>query len=218
MNKFVKLKGYPEYYFMVISKIEELPSGISDTMQKRIETVVGNELLSKKEYCPQVFFGRFHHAVHNKPNYAEILNKYVGNTLLIRPIGSFMFLQSKHEIEDIVYAEDFPEKNIDAKIVVCENDMEAEPEWIKYLKERFPEQKIRVLNFFKTRTEESLKISLTGVDLITFSTTFSNFDWFKKAINCSNNQKFIGYCHNPDNWDEAKLISGNRELEIVDKL
>lgn len=218
MNKFVKIKGYPHNYFMTISKVEELPDGISDTMQKRIETVVGSELMSKKDYHPQIFFERFHHAVHNKPDYEGILKKLPGKTLLIRPIGSFMILHDDHEIEEIVYSKDFPEENSDAKIVVCENDMEAESQWIEYLNKRFPEQKIKVLNFFRTRSEESLKESFSGVDFITFSTTFSSFDWFEKAVKCSDNQKIIGYSHSPQNWDKAKVISGSRILEIVNKL
>jgi len=219
MNKFVKIKGYPEQYFMLISKAEELPNRIEDSMSERLQRVIGNELMSEKDYKPaNMFFERYNYACHNKLDYKKTLDKYK-KPLLIRSIGSYMTLSDSHEIEETIYSHDFPSENDNANIVVCENDMNAEPAWLDYLQNKFPDQKIKVLNFFSSRSEESLKKSLKNVEHITFSTTFTNFDWFEKIVrNTTNDKKILGFCHNPEQWEEAKTIACNHNLEIVNSL
>jgi len=186
-----------------------------------MERTISAELTSKKDYPPQLFFERFNMAVHTKMNYANILEKYsnLNPTLLIRKIGSFMLLHKDHIIEEDFYMNDFPDDNQEAEIVICENDHQAESEWIKYLSKIYPDKKIRTLNFFSTRSEESLKESLKNVSKITFSTTFTNYDWYEKIIKCMKpEQEIIGYCHNPSKWEHAKEISKNANLQIINKI
>jgi len=219
MNKFVKIKGYPENYFMVISKVEDLPNGIDDQMSERMISTVGKELIKPKDYKPSsMFMDRYNFACHHKFDYEATLNK-TDRPLLIRSIGSYMLLLDSHEIEETIYAHDFPSENENADIVVCENDMEAETLWIDYLNIKFPNQKIKVLNFFGTRTEESIKESLKNVEHITFSTTFTSLDWFEKIIkNISKDKHILGFCHVPERWEEVKAISKDLNLEIVESL
>lgn len=216
MNKYVKIEGYPDQYFMMISKKEELPNSINKTMSERIERTVAQELTSdKKPYQGKMFFERYNFVCNNTVNYARVLKEY-DCVLLIRKIGSFMTLNDNHIIEEEIYSNDFPSRNDDATIVICENDMYAEKEWVDYLKKTYPNEKIKVLNFFNSRTKESVLESFDKAKKITFSTTFSKHEWFKKLVDCCNyNHKIIGYSHNPEEWNIVKDYLTRDNLEIV---
>ena len=84
------------------------------------------------------------------------------------------------------------------EVVICENDKTAEPELVNYLQDRFPNKTISTINFFDLRSEKEVNEIFKKATYITFSTTFSNFDWFKKlSNNLSENHKVIGFCHCP---------------------
>ena len=51
---------------------------------------------------------------------------------------------------------------------------------------------------------------------ITFSTTFSKYEWFEKLTKFSSDKKIIGYCHNSENWKYA--IDINPNVEIINKI
>lgn len=221
MQKFVRLEGYPHDYFMVVKSVDELPQDIESVMSERMRSTVGNELTSPKEYPADMFFERYHYVCHNSVDYRKILEKYsyLNPVLLIRQIGSFMLLNEDHKIVDTIYSHDFPDVNDGAPIVVCENDSDPEPIWMNYLQKKFPGEKIRVLNFFNTRSEESLRKSLKNVKYITFSTTFTSLEWFEKITRCvSDGQKIVGFSHVPERWDEVRRLASGLDLTVVETL
>jgi hypothetical protein len=215
MNKFVSIEGYPDQFFMVVSKPEDLPNGIEDKMQKRLETVCADEWVSDKKDSS---FSKFQFAAMNTPNYEAMLHKHPGWTMLIRQIGSYMYLNDDHKITQTIFSEDFP-RNTEATIVVCENASVPEPEWIKYLEARFPGEKIEVLNFFSTRSVEELTKLFKTTKYITFSTTFSSTEWFDNIIKSKTGENvIIGYCHTPEMWDKIKTDYPGENFEIVNSL
>ncbi|TXG76201.1 hypothetical protein E6Q11_05210 [Candidatus Dojkabacteria bacterium] len=212
MNKFVQIQGYPDQFFMVISNKNDLPNGFEESASKRLITVLGKDVIygdkEKKHNC----WEKFKFASENQIDYGRILDKY-GRTLLIREIGSWMFLNKDHVIEKIVMSDYWPVQS-DAKIVVCENDYEAETEWINYLNTRFPKQQIDVINFFSTRDKDEIKERFKSADYITFSTTFTSYEWFNTVLELCEGKKIIGYCHDINSWP-TKLDSN---VEIVESL
>jgi len=112
----------------------------------------------------------------NAPDYYGAATKY-NQTLLIRQIGSYMFLTSGFTVTDICQSESWPTDNEGAEIVVCENDLNAEQFWIDYLQKEYPDLKINILNGFRDRSIEDVRNHFSSAKYITFTTTFSKLDW-----------------------------------------
>jgi hypothetical protein len=153
-------------------------------------------------------------------DYQTIASKY--GTILIRPTGSYMPLHG-NEITEEKFDSNFNDSYfpIDdssfGEIVICENDKKAEEKWIKYLQSVFPNKTIATINFFDLRSEEEVAAFFKRAKYITFSTTFSKYEWFEKlSRNLNSNHKVIGYCHNEENWKTALEINPN--VEIINQL
>lgn len=84
------------------------------------------------------------------------------------------------------------------------------------MKKRFPEKKILTINYFDLRSEHEVEQYFEKAEIITFSTTFTRFDWFEKLTKFSKHKKTIGYCHHVENWKMALKI--NAEVEIVNSI
>lgn len=210
LNRYVKVKGHNNW-FLVLEAGDNEPSDFSEIMQEKI---------IRSEVCalhnPQATMDFKHRvilAATKEINYENLAQKY--GTILIRPIGSFMPLYY-NEITEEVFDTDFPIEDY-AKIVICENDRKAEHNWVKYLEKRFTGEKIITINYFDLRSEEEIKKYFEEAEYITFSTTFTNFEWFKKLTKfIKNKHKVIGYCHDYNNWEEAKKIYS--KIEIIKEI
>lgn len=206
MNRYVKVKGH-ENWFLVLEAQDDEPNGLSETMQEKIlrsEVCALHNPEAKLDFVHRVTL-----AATRLIDYESLAKKY--GTILIRPIGSFMPIY-RNEITEETFDTDFPIEEF-AEIVICENDQKAEYKWVEYLKSRFPNKKILTINFFDLRSENEVEKYFSKAEYITFSTTFSRYEWFNKLTKFSKGKNIIGYCHNKENWERAKQI--NSDVEIV---
>ena len=212
LHKFVKVKGYPNW-FLLLSNKDEKPLGIElETQQKMTRTLISS-LHDRKSPEHFTIVPMLNYAIHNRIDYVGAMEKC--GPILIREIGSFMPLRG-NEIEQKIYSTHFPVDEY-GDVVICENDVESEHEWNEYLKKRFPNQKIVTINFFDLRSDDDVADLFSKAKCITFSTTFSKFDWFEKlSAHVKEEQKVIGYCHDESKWEEALEI--NKNVEIVKTL
>jgi hypothetical protein len=210
MNRYVKVKGHSNW-FLVLTGDDFEPENFSENMQEKI---LRSEVASLHDPNDRMdFTHRLILSAARQINYEELAKKY--GTILIRPIGSFMMLRGNEIIEE-KFDHDFPIDEF-GEVVICENDSKAEYKWVEFLKEKFPNKKIVTINYFDLRSENEVKQYFDNAEYITFSTTFSNLEWYKKLTKLSNtNHKIIGYCHNPEKWAEALTI--NNKVEIIEKL
>lgn len=206
MNRYVKVKGHANW-FLVLESDNDEPNGLSETMQEKI---LRSELCDLHNPEAKIdFVHRVTLVATRNIDYESLAKKY--GTILIRPIGSFMPLYD-NEITEETFDTDFPIEEF-AEIVICENDQKAEYKWVEYLKSRFPNKKILTINFFDLRSENEVEKYFSKAKYITFSTTFSRYEWFKKLTKFSKGKKIIGYCHDPKNWKLANEI--NQNVEVV---
>jgi len=211
MNRFVKLKGHSNW-FLTLKPGEAVPDGTSEKGQKRLLGIVAGGLHSKN--APPDLTQRLVMAATTELDYEALAIKY-NKTLLIRPIGSYMTLGENDEIIEERFSNNFPVTET-AEIVVCENDQKAHSYWMNYLKERFPDKEIAVINFFDSKSDEEIEAYFKEAKYITFSTTFSNLDWFKKLILFSEKRhSIIGHCYDKSMWNEVLKCSDNKEVEII---
>ena len=209
LNRYVKVKGH-DNWFLVLEKGQLEPENLSEKMQ---EQILRSEVCKLHDPSKTMdFVHRVTLAATREIDYEKLAEKY--GTILIRPIGSFMPLYYNEIIEEC-FDFHFPITDF-AEIVICENDKTAEWQWVEYLEKRFPKQKISTINFFDLRSEHEVKLYFEKAKYITFSTTFTRYEWFEKLVRNSNaSHKIIGYCHDADKWKRAIEICNN--IEIVKK-
>lgn len=211
MNRYVKVKGHPNW-FLVLEGDNYEPDGLSEIMQEKI---LRSEVCQLHHDTPQNrmnFEYRLKLAAIHNLDYESLAKKY--GTILIRPIGSYMLLNGNEIIEE-TFDTDFPVEEF-GDIVICENDQKAEYDWVKYLKNRFPNTKIITINYFDLRSENEVKQYFDKAKYITFSTTFTRYEWFEKLTKFSKGKEVIGYCNNEKNWERAIEINPN--VEIVNNI
>lgn len=211
MYKFVKIKcdiqGIYSSWFLVYNGEKNL--GIIEPMNEKLKRSVFS---LHAEYNNDWMYRMIKLNAKNL-DYEESYLK-LNKTLYIRPNGVYMTLGKGNTIIEEKYCNFFPE-DIKAQIVICENDKVAEYKWKKYLNKRFPNQTIKTINFFDLRSDENIQHNFEDVEYITFSTTFSNYDWFNKLLkNKNDNQKIIGYCKDLKMWNEIDTTN----IEIVTNL
>lgn len=210
VNRYVKVKGHPNW-FLVLEANENEPAGLSETMHERIlrtELATLNSPEVKVDYVH-----RINMAANKSIDYEHLAKKY--GTILIRPIGSYMSL-SGNQITDETFDSNFPIQDF-AEIVICENAEKAEYKWVEYLKNRFPNKKILTINFFDLRSESEIEKYFQKAKYITFSTTFTHYDWFEKLTKfCTPKNIIMGYCHDKSKWEIANEINPN--VEIVNNI
>jgi hypothetical protein len=210
MNRYVKVKGHNNW-FLVLTSSDIGPEDLNETMKEKILRSQVAKLHDPN--ATMDFTHRLIMAATYDLNYQSLADKY--GTILIRPIGSFMPLYG-NEITKETYDTDFPIEEF-GEIVICENDEVADYDWVKYLKTNFPDKKIVTINYFDLRSENEVSQYFSHAKYITFSTTFTSYEWFKKLTKLSTDEhEIIGYCFNPDNWKEARKI--NKNVKIVKKL
>jgi hypothetical protein len=111
-----------------------------------------------------------------------------------------MSLCESDKITDNVYSHQFPTDD-GGDIVICENDEITHTQWVEYLTLTYPNKSIKVINFFRTRSNEEIKYYFDKCELITFITTFDNYDWFDKLVKNRSNQKVVGFSFDETKWD-----------------
>ena len=211
MNRYVKVKGHSNW-FLVMESGDSEPENFGENMKEQIlrsEVCQLHNPNAKMDFTHRVILAAIHEL-----DYEELANKY--GTILIRPIGSYMMLKHNEIVEE-KFDNHFPIDEF-GDIVICENDQKAEYEWVNYLKNRFPGKKIVTINFFDLKSEEEVEKLFNNTEYITFSTTFTRYEWFKKVSKYynPNKHKIIGYCHIKDNWKDALEI--NSDVEIVESI
>jgi hypothetical protein len=226
MKTFVKIKDYPNWFWLVRSS-EDVSFMDKENMHKRILSVVFKEGLDSigehiNESEDFQKLKEYHHrtrwqtlAQHGPIDYGEIADKY-NKPLLVRQIGSYMMLNDDADITDTIISEDFPLRHSKPDIVVCENDATAPQEWLDYLTTRFPDKTIEVINFFRDRSVESIAEGIRHAEFVTFSTTFTRYDWVNLLVGAMRpTHKVIGHCVSYDEWKTAKEYFVDHDLEIV---
>lgn len=208
LNQYVKIKGYPNW-FMLLTHDINLPEGFTERMRTQM---FRSRLCQLHNNTPEAQQGFQYQAIMRAVegiDYESLANKY--GSLLIQEVGSFMPLLGS-EIKDIRYETHFPIEDF-ADIVICENDERCEYKWNSYLQERFPTNTITTINYFDLRSDEEVKAYFQKAKIITFSTTFSDFDWFRKLATHAGNKQIIGFCSDNSKWEIAKSI--HNDIEIV---
>lgn len=143
----------------------------------------------------------------NHIDYNALVEKY--GTIYVRQIGSYMTLGKNQTIIGVCESDAWPTNEAGAEIVICENDLVAEKHWLEYLTREYKNKQVNVLNGFRNRPIEDVVGHFESAKLITFSTTFSNPDWFElmlTALDGMNGKTIVGHC-----FDAAKI----REIRCV---
>lgn len=209
MNRYVKVKGHPNWF--LVFNADTIVDGLNETMQQKLIRSEVNTLHNDNGR-DMGNLTRLKFVAVMSIDYSELIKKY--GEIIIRPSGSYMPMRG-NEITEEAYAESFPVDEF-GDIVICENDANAEYDWVEYLKKRFPKKKIITINFFDLRHEKEVSDYFAKAEIITFSTTFSNYEWFKKLTKLSVGKKVLGYCHDKEKWHDA--IEINPTVEIVEKI
>lgn len=137
-------------------------------------------------------------------DYGKFANKY--GSIIIRENGTWQGYFPE-QYDSIVYSEVWPKSWDKADIVICENDPEPEKEWVEWLQKEYPGRTISTINFFGTRNDADLQSKLKDCNLITFSTTFTNTDWWEALLRNKGDQPIVGYCHNYDSWPNVEGLN-----------
>lgn len=211
MNRYIKIEGHDYWVLVYNHAIDTLEDNFSENMQEKLIKQHCNDYINGVPDLKKDLFYRMNMVYNMKLRYDELSKKY--GTLLIRPIGSYMILRDQ-KIVDERYDTSFPlDEDEFADIVICENDEKAEEFWINVLKTRFPDTKIRTINFFGNRSDIEIKKIFKKTKYVTFSTTFTNLEWFEKMKNnLHSSNKVIGYCHDKSRWDDALKVYSNVEI------
>jgi len=89
-----------------------------------------------------------------------------------------------------------------SEIVVCENDMNLEKEWVDFLNENYGKDICGLIGF-RNREIESIKDSFETAKYITFTTTFGDWDWFEKlliSLSDLKNKIIVGHMKGNEDW------------------
>lgn len=203
--KFVKIADYPNWFWFVESA-DDLDTEFVDARQAEIREFIARDLYTDetKSTIRPDWITRVQTSLMFNPNYGELLSKY-DKPLLIRKNGSYMMLGDDLRITYTLHSDDFPSEDItNVDIVICENDPMPEPKWVEYLNGRYPNKSILTLNLFSNRGASL--VDELNVPMISFSTTFSSYDWFERILdtiirNRWTGKTILGYSHDPTKWN-----------------
>jgi hypothetical protein len=205
MNKYVKVKGHSNW-FLQIDETDNIDPDFDANMKEKL--IRKHVSTIHNEGKTQDFVTRLIHLGINDMNYLKLAKKY--GTILVRPSGTFMLLRGSELIEE-KYSDSFPVTEY-GDVVICENDSSSESFWMDFLRKKFPDKKIVTINFFDLRTDSEISDYFEKAEIVSFSTTFSNLEWFKKLRkNIKDNNKVIGYSHDVAKWDIVDTTGLNIE-------
>jgi hypothetical protein len=174
MNRYIKIKGHSNWFLCVTPETNV----DADVLNDRMRTKTNHDVMHDKYMSDFEKHLRMKLVASHRPDYNAFAKKYAGvGTVIVRPFGSWMVLynEDQQDITDERYGDDFPAE-APADIVICENDENADPQWLAYLNHFYPMMTIKVINFFGTRTVENIKQEFEGCKYITFSTTFTTME------------------------------------------
>ena len=218
MTKYVKIKGY-DNWFLVLSKDTDNSKFIKLTQNKLWTEWVtkglhGSETATKVERFKNLC--TTHQQLYVQAIYDIDYNKAVDKygTIYINLKGGYMTL-SDNIIEEEIYSNYYPIDTQPKYIIVCENNYKPEYDWIQYLQTRYPDKPIYVINHFHLREVEEIKELIKDCKVLTFSTTFSDIQWFINLVKANKeyNKPIVGYCHIKENWKQALEI--HPSIEVV---
>jgi len=209
MNRYVKIKGYKEW-FLVVDEVGGVPSGLSEIMSERLfNKVVGGSHEIEKGNAPTMW-DRIVMKAAEGLSYEEVLKK-APYDLLIRESGSYMFLMPDLEIVSDLSRKDFPRRKTDyAQVVVCENDAELTDYWRHFFQRRYPGKTLSVINHFRTRSDNEIKKYFEKAEYVVFTTTFTSMDWWELLVrNLQPHNKVEGISANKSGWKKALRVYPN---------
>jgi len=208
LDRYVKVKGHSNWFLVYEhggNKSQDLSSMQEKLLRSQVCSLHDDDIKQDLRHRLVML------ATHTL-DYDDIAERF--GTILIRPSGTYTLLRGS-EVEKEKYDNSFPIDNF-SDIVICENDEKAEYKWVEYLKKRFPNEEITTINYFDLRNSKEIEKYFEAAKYITFSTTFSNLEWFEKMVKLSNDKhKIIGYCHDGSKWSDIPNINN---LEIVKSL
>lgn len=206
--KYIKLKKHTEW-FAVIEPNSTHILFQEECRERMIQEAIGGI------HAPDYFFNLKMKAIDGL-DYCKIATEKK-QIVIVREKCSYMFLDEDDEIIEERISDGFPiDCPNDIDIVICENDEQTEHIWKKYLKKRFPNKKLFVINNFRYRDISDIRNIFSKVEYVTFYTTFMNCDWWEMVRDSVNeNNKVIGYCTTKEGWDDALSIFD--DVEIIDK-
>lgn len=208
--KFIKINPDDEVYELLVQPDDDF-TGLSEHFHPKIQAKLSADRFKYvqdfSQHAQMHQYGRILlTAKLTKPDYKGFAQKH-NQPITISENGTFRGLSSDWNGE-IIYSDIlvFPhEKNyLKARICVCENDATAPQEWIDYLNKRFPDDYIKVIPYFRSRSKDELKEFFKDVSFVTFHTSFSAFDWFDLMMESffDRPRTLVGYCPMMINWEE----------------
>ena len=202
MHTYVKIKGY-EHYFLLLSK-DTLSNTDTEYLQERHLEVVKWDMYHRKgdpnSGIRPDWIHRVRFAAEYPIDYGEALERY--SQIVVNHAGGYQPLRGL-EVENIIYQDvlQWPSQNTD--IVIMENQIYPEPKWLEYLTLNFPTKTIKTVSHTHLLSTEQIKAEISRAKIISFSTTFTDYQWLINTLLAANpNQKIIGYCGDKTRWDE----------------
>jgi len=203
MNKFIKVKGH-NCWFLVVNEettgVEKLGEDSHEKILRRETQRIFNDEDKRGDLTQRLQMLTDLHI--SGVDYLGFHRKYKTD-VLVRESGSWMTLTESDIVTSVKYSAHYPADEY-ADIIICENDMNPDPTWYAYLRDQYPNKTISTLSFFDLQPEERIRDIFSKATHITFSTTFTNYEWYKKMVYCTNEDHIItGYCCDDSSWDEA---------------
>lgn len=207
--KYIKIKGH-DNWFLVLEKGKKIPDDLNEIMHTRMFRKVVSEI-HNPDCKDEMWADRVKRAAVDDIDYQKFLDSG-DNDILVRPFGSWMHLPKDMRAQRVAYSDGFPPEKF-GTIVICENDADPSWRWVEYLTERFPKETIETIPFFDTQSDKHVREYFKHARYVTFSTTFTSYDWWKKLVrNLYKKNEVIGYCGDKKNWEEALKTYSNVEV------
>ena len=206
MNRYIRIEGYPEW-FLYHEKGKVLDSKMIDILKKRLYRKNVEGLHSyEKEFNEQSYYQKqISHAIDITTFYSKEFD------LLIRDSGTMMTYTGQNIVNE--YIGNFMPFELGFDLVICENDADADYKLKRCIKNKYPNIKIKVINFFDTRNIYEIKANFDYAKYVTFSTTFNDFAWFSNLVMCLNkSNEVFGYCDDTEKWNTALKLCPSMQL------
>ena len=211
MNKYIKIKGWENYSLVV----DETFMNFTSLSEQKSEEILRKHVVELHSPTHKLdTTRRLILAATRNLDYKALHDKY--GTLYVQPNGSFCIPYDGLEISDEMYSEHFPIGEY-ADILICENDSYCQFEWLEYLKNipEFKSLSIKTIPFFDISDESMVSEYFTNCKVVTFSTTFTNLEWFKKLTrNLQPHNKVLGHCV-IENFDYTEVNKINKDVTYI---
>ena len=222
MFKFIKIKDYQNWFLLFDVTTPKFSKSDKEVFKKNMLDFV---LSTCDPSAPDIGY-RLELVI--RQSVTDVLEQQLildSNTkICVRGNGSWTTLQDDDIIIDTVFHDTvtWPIDG-DGKLIVCENDFSVNNEWWDKLSYEFPNYCPTTVNNFFARSQSEIQRIVDNADVITFTTTFSNLDWFDKLYTAlyrtKQSKKLYFHCSNDDIWsnilEKYPRIITHHDLQIV---